>query len=98
VDRIILNGYFRMAYTSGGFLTWWNDLFPERTITQAELRRMAGDFSRRLHAYAKGHRIPAVYCPPGDKDKHAKAEALIPRDPNFQGLFLIQVSKAPVLV
>jgi len=28
VDRIVLNGYFLMGQTSGGFLTWWNQLCP----------------------------------------------------------------------
>ena len=28
VDRIALRAYFRLAQTSGGFLTWWNRLFP----------------------------------------------------------------------
>jgi hypothetical protein len=93
----ISNSFIVIEYTKETKETK-NDLYPERTLTQADLRRMAGDFSRRLHAYAKDHRIPVVYCPPGDKDKHAKAEALLPRDPNFQGLFLIQVSKAPALV
>ena len=26
VDRLVLNGYFRLAYSPGGFRTWWRNL------------------------------------------------------------------------
>jgi hypothetical protein len=26
-DRIVLNAYFRMGHTSGGFRTWWRALY-----------------------------------------------------------------------
>jgi len=95
VDRIALRAYFRLGQTSGGFLTWWNRLFPGRAPTQDYLRRMAGDFARRLKAFSETHKIPLQYCEIGDRDKYQKAEKARPKDPNFQGVFLILVAKAP---
>lgn len=98
VDRISLRGYFPMGQTSGGLLTWWNKLYPNRALTQEQLRRMSGDLGRRLNAYAAKHQIALHYFQIGDKTKHAKAEKLRPADPNFQGLFAIFVARAPALV
>ena len=61
VDRIVLNGYFLMGQTSGGLLTWWNQLCPGAPLDQKRLEQMAGDFSRRLHAFAKARHIPVIY-------------------------------------
>jgi len=33
VDRISVRGYFPLGQTSGGLLTWWNDLFPNTLLT-----------------------------------------------------------------
>jgi hypothetical protein len=98
VDRISLRGYYPMGQTSGGLLTWWNQLHPGVPLTAKALRRRAGDFGRRVNACARKKKIPIHYCPLGDKTKHARAEKLRPQDPNFQGVFLILVAKAPALV
>ena len=98
VDRISLRGYFPMGQTSGGFLTWWDALSPKTVPTQAKLRAMAGDFARRVHAFAEKNQIPIRYCEMGDKTKHAQAEKLRPKDGDFQGVFLILVAKASALV
>src|SRR6185436_15115825 len=87
-----------LGQTSGGLLTWWNQLHPGVALTAEHLRRMAGDFGRRVNAYANEHGIPIHYCELGDKTKHARAEKLRPQDPSFQGVFLILVAKAPALV
>jgi hypothetical protein len=53
VDRIVLNGYFSLGQTGGGFRCWWRELFgSDATLNTNHLQRMAGDFSRRLHAFA----------------------------------------------
>ena len=53
VDRIVLNGYFRMAYTGGGFREWWRRLNgSEDKLDNTHLMRMAGRFSRCFRAYA----------------------------------------------
>ena len=87
-----------MGQTSGGLLTWWNQLHPGVPLTAEPLRKMAGDFGRRVNAYARKKGIPIHYCQLGDKTKHARAEKLRPNDPNFQGVFVILVAKAPALV
>lgn len=98
VDRLVLNGYFPMGQTSGGLLTWWNQLYPGTPLEQKRLQQMAGDFSRRVHAYAKRNNIPILHGPIGDRTKHARAEKLLPKDPAFQGVFAILVARAPGLV
>lgn len=98
VDRLVLNGYFPMGQTSGGLLTWWNQLFPGTPLDPKRLQQMAGDFSRRVHGYAKKNNLPLLHCPIGDRTKHARAEKLLPKDPAFQGLFAILVARAPGLV
>jgi len=98
VDRISLRGYFPMGQTSGGLLTWWNQLYPGTPLTQQHLRTMSGDLARRVQAYARKHQIPLHYFCLGDKTKHAQAQKLRPADPNFQGVFAIFVAKAPALV
>lgn len=98
IDRIVLNGYFRKAHSAGGFRTWWRDLTgSEDTLDQEHLLRMVGRFSRRVHAYAKANAIPLIHCAAGER-KHELAEEHLPQDPNFTGLFLILVAKAPALV
>jgi len=98
VDRITLRGYYPLGQTSGGLLTWWNQLFSNTALTEERLRKLAGDFARRVQAYARKHQIALRYCATGEKDKHAQAEKLRPVDPHFRGVFAIFVAKAPALV
>jgi hypothetical protein len=50
-DRIVLNAYFRMGHTAGGFRVWWGTLTgSEETLDNTHLMRMAGRFSRRVHS------------------------------------------------
>ena len=98
VDRIVLNGYFPLGQQGGGFRTWWRALTgSDETLDQAHLQRLAGRFSRRLHAWAKKQGIPLIHCATGTR-KHELAEAYLPEDPSRGGLFLILVAKAPALV
>lgn len=98
VDRIVLNGYFPLGQQGGGFRHWWRQLTDsDQSLNQEHLQRMAGRFSRRVHAYAKQKGIPLFHCEPGVR-KHELAQQHRPSDPEFQGLFLILVAKAPALV
>jgi hypothetical protein len=98
VDRIVLNAYFRMGQTPGGFRTWWRQLNgSDDDLDNAHLMRMAGRLSRRVRAHAKAHQIPLIDCEPGER-KHELAEAYLPQDPNFVGVFLILVGRAPAPV
>jgi hypothetical protein len=95
VDRIILNAHFGLAGSPGGFRTWWRALCGgDADLDNTHLMRFSGRFARRVHAYAQAHGIPLVHCPAGER-KHEAAEALLPADPAFEGVFAIQVSRAP---
>jgi len=98
VDRIVLNGYFPLGQQGGAFRVWWRRLTgSEETLDTNHLARMAGAFSRRVHAFAKKRHIPILHCEPGTR-KGDLAETYLPKDPSFRGLFLILVAKAPGLV
>ena len=98
VDRIVVNGYFPRGHSGGGFRSWWRDLTgSDESLDQEHLVRMAGRFSRRVHHYAKANGLALIHCAAGER-KHRLAEEHLPKDPNFTGLFLILVAKAPALV
>src|SRR6478672_12116754 len=93
-DRIVLNAYFRMGHTPGGFRVWWGTLTgSEETLDNAHLMRMAGRFSRRVHGYAKAEGIPLVHCQAG-QHKHELAEEYLAKTQIRQGMFLILVGRA----
>jgi hypothetical protein len=94
VDRIVLNGYYRMGHDPGGFRLWWRALTgSDETLDDAHLMRMAGRFSRRLRGYAKAHGIPVVDCSVGER-KHDMAEEYLAKTKVTRGLFLILVGRA----
>ena len=94
VDRIVLNGYFRMAYTGGGFREWWRRLNgSEDKLDNTHLMRMAGRFSRCVRAYAKAQGIPVIDSRIGER-KHDLAEEHLARTKVTQGLFLVLVGRA----
>jgi hypothetical protein len=98
VDRIVLNAYFRMGHSGGGFRVWWQKLEgSEEHLDNAHLMRMAGRFSRRLRAFAKAKGIPVIDCGRGER-KHEIAEEYLARPTGKPGLFLILVGKAPAPV
>ena len=70
VDRIILNGNFRLCYSPGGFRSWWRRLHDgsEEELDNTHLMRMAGRFSRRVRGYAKVKGIPIVSA--GERGSH----------------------------
>lgn len=97
VDRIVLNGYFRLATSAGGFRTWWRQLFgTDDNLDNNHLIRLAGRFSRRLRAWAVKHSIPVIDATSGDdKRMHRLVEPHRPVDPEFAGVFCITISRAP---
>ena len=59
VDRVVLNAYFGMGQSGGGFRLWWRALYgSDDNLDDNHLMRMAGRFSRRLRAWAKENQIP----------------------------------------
>ena len=52
VDRIVLNAYFSMGHSPGGFRLWWTKLYGhDDNLDDTHLMRVAGHYSRRLHAF-----------------------------------------------
>jgi len=94
VDRIVLNSYFRMGHSGGGFRTWWQKLEgSEEHLDNTHLLRRAGRFSRRLRAFAQARGIPVVECKRGER-KHEIAEEYLAHHTGQPGLFLILIGKA----
>jgi hypothetical protein len=63
VVRIVLNAYFRMGHSDGGFRAWWQKRDgSDEHLDNTHLLRMAGRFSRRLRAFAKTRGIPVIEC------------------------------------
>jgi hypothetical protein len=85
VERIVLNAYFRMGHSGGGFRAWWQKLEGwEEHLDNAHLMRMAGRFSRRLRAFTKARGIPAIECKRGES-KHAIGEEYSARQAGVTG-------------
>jgi hypothetical protein len=98
MDRIVLNAYFMLAQSEGGFRTWWRQLRgSDEDLDNTHLMRFAGRFSRRIHAYAEKQGIPLVHCRQGEK-KHELAEEHLPQNPAFRGIFYIFAAIAPAPV
>lgn len=94
VDRIVLNAYFGMAHSPGGFRVWWRALTgSDETLDNAHLMRLAGRFSRRVRGYAKAHGIPVVDCVAGER-KHHVADDYLAKTTVTEGLFLVLVGRA----
>ena len=80
LDRIVLNGYFRLAHSPGGFRTWWRTLKgSDADLDNAHLMRMAGRVSRRVARMPGGadlaHRLRS-----GER-KDELAQPYLPTDP-----------------
>jgi hypothetical protein len=97
VDRIVLNAYFSVGQHGGGFRSWWRLLHgTDDNLDRNHLIRMAARFARRCWAWANQNDVPIFKCE--DQKKHEIAHKYIPDDPNFVGVFLILVSRAPARV
>jgi len=95
VDRIVVNAYFNLACSPGGFRQWWHNLNGTfDNLDDTHLMRMAGRFSRRVRGWAKKHDIPVIDCKEGDR-KHRIAQQHMPDDPNFRGIFAVMVARMP---
>ena len=94
-DRIVLNAYFRMAHSPGGFRMWWRAWRgSEDDLDNTHLPRLCTRFGRRLHAFARANGIPVVHCKHGDR-QHELAQAYRPDDPDFVGVFVVFKFRAP---
>jgi hypothetical protein len=95
VDRIVLNAYYSLGHSAGGFREWWRRLNDgsDENLDNAHLMRMAGRFSRRVHGFARAHGIPIIDCGRGER-KHRIAEEYLATHAVKRGLFLILVGRA----
>ncbi len=95
VDRLVVNCYYQLGQTGGGFRTFWRSWKGNDTRLSGEgLRQAAGDLARRLHAYCQKQHIPWIECGAGDI-KYQIAREHRPKDRTFQGIFAILVGRAP---
>src|SRR5438874_13006961 len=91
VDRIVLNAYFRMGHSPGGFRVWWRALTgSDETLENSHLMRLAGRFSRSIRGYAKTHGIPVIDCSAGQR-MHVLAEAYLAKSMVDRGWFMVMV-------
>lgn len=95
VDRVVLRAYFRFAQHPAGFRLWWRRWQgSDAGLDNAHLMREAGRFSRRVKAWASKRKVPLVFASAGER-KEDISEAHRPADPEFEGVFLIVVGRAP---
>jgi hypothetical protein len=96
VDRIVLNAYFSLGHSPGGFRVWWRRLHDDNDedLDNAHLMRMAGRFSRRVRAWAAANGVPVLDCKSGER-KHRIAEEYLAAHRVGTGVFLILVARAP---
>jgi hypothetical protein len=99
VDRIVLNAYFCLGHSPGGFRVWWRRWHEDsdEQLDNAHLMRLAGRFARRVRASAQAHGIPVIDCK-ADERKHQIAEEYLAEHPVRTGVFLILVARAPATV
>ena len=97
VDRVVLNAYFSLAHSPGGFRTWWRRWHDDsdEDLDNAHLMRMAGRFSRRVRKWAEVHGVAVIDCRAGER-KHLIAEEYLRDHPGLgPGVFMILVARAP---
>ena len=98
VDRIVLNAYYPMGSTAGGFRTWWRRLHgSDDQLDNTHLMRMAGRFARRVKGWAKANGVPVIYCTAGER-KHLIAEEYLETHTVTTGVFMVLAAKAPAPV
>ena len=103
VDRIVLNAYYPMGNTAGGFRTWWRRLIggcdaeADAVLDNTHLMRLAGRFARRVRAWAADNAVPVIDCQAGER-KHLIAEEYLRTHSVGPGVFMILVSKAPAMI
>jgi hypothetical protein len=103
VDRIVLNAYYPMGNTAGGFRTWWrrmiggSDADADAVLDNAHLMRLAGRFARRVRAWAADNAVPVIDCAAGER-KHLIAEEYLRTHSVGPGVFMVLVSRAPAMV
>jgi hypothetical protein len=95
VDRLVLNAYFPLGCSAGGFRSWWRSLYgTDDNLDNTHLMRLAGRFARRVYGWAKKNRVPLLHCPANQRP-HELVEETCPVIPQKPGVFCIVVKRAP---
>lgn len=95
VDRVVLNAYFSMGCSPGGFRTWWRSLYgTDDNLDNAHLIRLAGRFGRRIYGWAAKNKIPVIKCTAKERP-HEVVEEECPVKPQRAGVFCVVVKRAP---
>ena len=99
VDRVVLNAYYPLGHSPGGFRTWWRRWHDDDdgSLDDAHLMRLAGRFARRVRAWAKAHGVPVIDCGRGER-KHQIAEEYLAEHTVTTGVFMVLVARAPATV
>ncbi len=99
VDRVVLNAYFSLGHSPGGFRTWWRRWHDgsDDELDNAHLMRMAGRFARRVRAWGHANGVEVIDCK-GEDRKHRIAEEYLSTHAVTSGVFLILVARAPTTV
>lgn len=99
VDRVVLNAYFSLGHSPGGFRVWWRGWHggSDDELDNAHLMRMAGRFARRVRAWGHARGVEVVDCK-ADERKHLLAEEYLATHTVTTGVFLILVARAPATV
>jgi len=100
LDRIVINGMFNFGQTPGGFRSWWRLFDPsEGQLSDKGIQTMAGNFSRRITAWANKNSVPVIACGKGvRKDEVSEPHIEHARANNKKGVFLILTGLAPAPV
>ncbi len=99
----MLNAYYPMGNTAGGFRTWWRrliggpDAAADAVLDNTHLMRLAGRFARRVRAWAADNAVPVIDCTAGER-KHLIAEEYLRTHSVGPGVFMILVARAPAMV
>jgi hypothetical protein len=99
VDRVVLNAYFPLGHSPGGFRTWWRRWHggSDDDLDNAHLMRLAGRFARRVRAWGHAHGVEVIDTAAGER-KHLIAEDYLASHDVGTGVFLILVARAPASV
>ena len=99
VDRVVLNAYYPLGHSPGGFRAWWRRWHggSDADLDDAHLMRLPGRFARRVRAWAKANGVPVIDCTAGQR-KHRIAEEYLAGHSVGPGVFMILVARARATV
>ena len=95
VDRVVLNAYFSLGLSPGGFRVWWRRWHDDSDtdLDNAHLMRMAGRFSRRVRGWANANGVPVIDTKVGER-KHLIATEYLASHSVGTRVFMILVARA----